>query len=184
MQTKACLSPCQALSVLSFRASWVDSQCDCLLLKMHNRIFQCSVYACLFTQQCQQGMKCHCCSLCLSYMLGVLPVTNDKQRPCTFLGLSSSVEKKEKKRWNTLLTAIGEISQEWWGSQDPTMVEVGREPWKSPGPRLLLKQGHLEQAAQAVSWQLLSIFQMRHSTLIVLSCLLHLQSWLLPKLLS
>lgn len=64
------------------------------------------------------------------------------------------------------------------------MVEVGRDLWKSPGPRPLLKQGHLEQAAKAVSRQLLSIFKVRHSALVVLSCLLPLQSWLLPKLLS
>lgn len=64
------------------------------------------------------------------------------------------------------------------------MVEVGRDLWKSPGPRPLLKQGHLEQVVQAVSRQLLGIFKVRHSALVVLSCLLRLQSWLLPKLLS
>lgn len=63
-----------------------------------------------------------------------------------FLGLSSSVGKREKK-WNILMTATGEVSQEWWGSQDHRMAEVGRDLWKSPAPRPLLEQGHPEQAA-------------------------------------
>jgi len=47
------------------------------------------------------------------------------------------------------VTTIGEVSQEGWGSQNHRTVEVGRDLRRSSGPTPLLKQGHLEQAAQA-----------------------------------